>query len=198
MPHFDSDSTPYFIERLAAANLYLEYGSGGSSVLASKMGKRFVSVDSDPYFIRSVKAKIARSETPVPCLQHTFIHANLGLTEAWGVPVWTRPTTKRLASWRFYFTAPWEATQERFCPDLILVDGRFRVACALTTILHMADTKGWEILVDDYVGRPHYTVIEEFANLERTIGRMAIFKPKDGVNLDALLKSIEIHASDWR
>lgn len=195
MPHFDSDSTPYFIERLSAATLYLEYGAGGSSILASKMGKRFVSVDSDPYFISSVKAKIAQMGGTS---SGTFIHANLGLTEAWGVPVWTRPTTKRLASWRSYFMAPWVDARERFRPDLILVDGRFRVACALTSILHLADTPHWEILVDDYVGRHHYTVIEEFARLEKMVGRMAVFKPKDGIDLDALQRNIEVYASDWR
>jgi len=104
MPHFDSDSTPYFVERLSAATLYLEYGSGGSSILASQLGKKFVSVDSDPYFIESVEKKIAKLGIAP---SGTFVHANLGLTEAWGVPVCTRPTVKRLASWRSYFTAPW-------------------------------------------------------------------------------------------
>lgn len=198
MPHFDSDSTPYFIDKLSAATLYLEYGAGGSSILASKMGKRFVSVDSDPYFIKSVKAKIAQLGVPSSGAHGTFIHANLGLTEAWGVPVWTSPTKTRLASWRSYFTAPWVDAPERFRPDLILVDGRFRVACALTSILHLADTPNWELLVDDYLGRPHYTVIEEFARLEKMVGRMAVFKPKAGVDLDALRKNIEVYGSDWR
>jgi len=195
MPHFDSDSTPYFIERLSAATLYLEYGSGGSSILASQLGKKFVSVDSDPYFIESVEKKIAKLGV-TSC--GTFIHANLGLTEAWGAPVCTRPTVKRLASWKSYFTAPWNELSERFSPDLILVDGRFRVACALTTILNLAQKDRWELLVDDYHGRPHYRAIEEFANLERMVGRMAVFKPKASIDLEALNKSLRVYAGDWR
>jgi hypothetical protein len=198
MPHFDSESTPYFIQKLSAATLYLEYGAGGSSILASKMGKNFVSVDSDSYFIASVKAKITRLE-PTPSSGHgLFIHANLGLTEAWGVPVWTRPTKKRLTAWRSYFTAPWVDNAERFHPDLILVDGRFRVACALTSILHVTGNSDWELLVDDYEGRPHYTIIEQYANLEKMVGRMAVFTPKKDVDLDALQRSLDAYASDWR
>jgi len=96
------------------------------------------------------------------------------------------------------FHSSMERTSERFTPDLILVDGRFRVACALTTILNLAQDDRWELLVDDYRGRSHYTAIEKFANLERMVGRMAVFKPKANIDLDALSTSLAAHAGDWR
>lgn len=202
-PHFDGDSTPYFVERLSVAKLYLEYGTGGSSVLASKMGKSIVSVDSDPFFLEAVKEKIGITVDGKGDATQTFIYIDIGLTERWGVPVCTRPTPRRLAAWRSYFTAPWSGAGGngvggRFLPDLILVDGRFRVACALTTILNLSDQRNWEILFDDYLGRSHYAIVEEFASLERMVGRMAVFKPKERIDVDSLRRTLEAYASDWR
>ena len=162
------------------------------------MGKSFVSVDSDPYFLRAVQKKILDLDLGLDCggANRHFKYINIGLTERWGVPVSTRLTPRRLAAWRAYFSAPWQ--QGDFQPDLILVDGRFRVACALTTILHLADNSSWTILFDDYQGRPHYAVVEQFASLEAMVGRMAVFTPKQGIDLNALRECLEQHASDWR
>jgi hypothetical protein len=196
MPHFDTESTPYFVKRLSNASTFLEYGAGGSSVLAARMGKSFVSVDSDPYFLRAVQKKILDLGLDGGGANRHFKYINIGLTERWGVPVSTRLTPRRLAAWRAYFSSPWQ--QGDFQPDLILVDGRFRVGCALTTILHLADKNSWTILFDDYQGRPHYAVVEQFASLEAMVGRMAVFTPKQGIDLNALRECLDQHASDWR
>lgn len=196
MPHFDSESTPYFVKKLSDAATFLEYGAGGSSVLAARMGKNFVSVDSDPYFLGAVQKKIRELGLDGGGSAWHFKYINIGLTERWGVPVCTRPTPPRLAAWRSYFTAPWQ--QGGFQPDLILIDGRFRVACALTTISHLAGNDAWTILFDDYQGRSHYAVVEQFASLEAMVGRMAVFTPKQGIDLNALRECLEQYASDWR
>jgi hypothetical protein len=64
--------------------------------------------------------------------------------------------------------------------------------------LHVTGNSDWELLVDDYEGRPHYTIIEQYANLEKMVGRMAVFTPKKDVDLDALQRSLDAYASDWR
>ncbi len=53
------------------------------------------------------------------------------------------------------------------------------------------------LLVDDYADRPHYRIIERFAQLERMVGRMAVFRfvPAAGPELEA---ELERHYSDWR
>ena len=196
-PHFDNESTAYFVERLRAARSYLEYGAGGSSFMASQMGKNFISVDSDSYFLRAVKIKIEKECPRSNAQMGHFIHADIGLTEAWGVPVFTKLTPSRLAAWKHYFSAPWLGQFNNFSPDLILVDGRFRVACALTSIFHLTGKKDWEVLVDDYVEREQYRVIEQFAVLEKMVGRMAIFKPMKDLNVEALQNKLLEHETDW-
>jgi hypothetical protein len=91
-PHFDPESTQYFIDRLANAAEYLEYGSGGSTVEAARQRKKFTTVESDLYFLRAVQRKIGDSGG-------NLVHVNIGLTGEWGFPVFKKETPSRVARW---------------------------------------------------------------------------------------------------
>lgn len=186
-PHFDEESTPYFEALLRDANSYVEFGSGGSTVLAAKMGKSFVSIDSDPYFLSAVEKKIGGTNS-----NQKLISVDIGLTGPWGVPVSDKKTPDRKTKWAKYPTAPWGP----LAPDLVLVDGRFRVACALMCIKLFPEAS-WTILLDDYQERPEYWIVEKFAHLEMMVARMAVFKPRahDRKQLQAAL---DLYLEDWR
>jgi hypothetical protein len=174
-PNFDPEITAYFREQLAKARNYMEYGSGGSTVLANKMVTNLVSVDSDANLLGDVQRKLQENDQRA---MTKLIHVNIGLTEHWGMPVFTRPTRRRLRRWEGYAKAPWRyfrtISQQ---PDLILVDGRFRVACVLESLLSLSPLSQTQILLDDYVDRPWYDVVEQFADRE-LVGRMAILRPR--------------------
>lgn len=201
-PHFDEQSTPFFITLLQASTSYLEFGSGGSTFLAATTGKRFTTIESDPYFLQAVQRKIEESGVSLNPETQRLIPVDIGLTESWGVPVFQKPTPARLERWRNYYSRPFKKEGENggseFLPDLILVDGRFRVACTLSVALHLFGRSGWTLLFDDYVGRPHYTVVEQFLTLSQMVGRMAVFTPKTGVVQEELRRALEHHAVDWR
>src|SRR5579872_1792445 len=57
-PALDEASKPAFASMLRECRFYLEYGSGGSTVMAARMNKRFISLETDPYYMRAVRAKI--------------------------------------------------------------------------------------------------------------------------------------------
>lgn len=194
-PDFDDVTIPLFLERLATARAYLEFGSGASTVLAAKRGVPFTSVETDKPFLNAVRAKVVAAGA-LDLSKQRFIHANIGLTENWGAPLFKTPTPERAARWRAYASAPWTAGAPR--PDFILVDGRFRVACALIAIQHLADAGDWELWLDDYDGRDHYHVVEQFARLERMSGVTAIFKPRDGIDRAALAQAIDAACLDYR
>lgn len=189
-PHFDDQSTKFFMEKVNSSTFYVEYGTGGSTVQASKWGKPFIGVDSDKVFLESVKRKLGNLKSD----QH-LIHVDIGLTGPWGIPIFKKPMTSRLKKWKSYPAAPWTLISKDNLPDLILVDGRFRVACALTSIKHMP--KYAHLLVDDYAERPHYHIIERFARLDAMVGRMAVFSSLPVANAD-LEGVLEKHYSDWR
>jgi len=195
-PEFEADCIPFFLDLLTQTAAYLEFGTGGSTVLAAMHGVRFVSVESDRHFLSAVKKKIASIGRLDPEKQ-TYIAANIGATEAWGAPVLQRPTPKRVARWRDYPRAPWATMEKLPGPYLVLVDGRFRVACALLAAKFLNGREG-KILIDDYGDREHYRAVERHLELRARCGRMALFTPRKDINMRALQADIEAYSADWR
>ncbi|MFU1981954.1 hypothetical protein [Bordetella hinzii] len=154
---------------LGHARVFLEYGSGGSSVMASQSAvERIYSVDSDRAFLRAVQDKIA--ETGAPPGKYLPIYVDIGPTGAWGTPT----SREFMHLWPDYLKEPWRRlAQDGQTPDLILIDGRFRVASLLISLMHAP--AGCVVLFDDYADRPVYHVVERFLKLRRKAGRMAEF-----------------------
>jgi hypothetical protein len=171
-PFLDEDSSAAFLPMLENCRRYLEYGSGGSTVLVARLNKPFVSIDTDRYFLNAVRRKIGK---PAPH-QH-LVHGNIGWTKEWGEPAFQSPSARRRKKWKNYAETPWKYVEKELLPDLVMVDGRFRVAAALTSCVHLVNAPESRILVDDYDTRPNYHVIEEYAQLVGMAGRMAIFRP---------------------
>ena len=170
-PAFDPVFEQYFRDRLTRARFYLEFGSGASSILAARAGIETLSVESDARFA----AVVADATRDAP--HSTMIHADIGLTEEWGYPVLTSPTPERLAAWRGYTQLALDAVAKRsHFPDLVLVDGRFRVACALASAnAALSGGHTTEILFDDYTLRRHYHAVENYLGDPAIIGRSAQF-----------------------
>lgn len=151
----------------AGAGTILEYGSGGSTVLAAGMaGKRVFSVESDRKWLRRMKEWFAGN----PPLADVQLHwADIGPTKRWGVP-------KDEGGWRNFADYPlsvWDRP-DFVQPDVVLIDGRFRVGCFLATIFRLA--RPAMVLFDDYRPRRAYRAVEAFFAPVEVIGRMARFQ----------------------
>lgn len=153
----------------ARADVILEYGSGGSTVLASEMpGKTVFSVESDPDWAQMMRDWLA-SNPPAPGTEVDIIWSDVGPTKDWGRPVDD-------SEWRRYSRYPlqvWQLKDFRH-PDVVLVDGRFREGCALAAAF-LAE-RPLTLLFDDYVGRQQYHQVEEFLGQPEITGRMARFE----------------------
>ncbi|ORV64778.1 hypothetical protein AWC03_03700 [Mycobacterium europaeum] len=172
MPHFDSpESTAWFLERLARAKRYLEFGSGGSTYQAAKLGIDFITVDTDPFFLDRVRAKVGTAGLSRP--GQVFRHADIGWTGPWG-----RPQGLVTDARRELFRRASDPPPECFdgvLPDLVLIDGRFRVASALKILNVLGAQPGWTVIVDDYADRPQYHKIQDYAQVQM-VGRMAVIE----------------------
>lgn len=173
-PWFDEETLAWFTDRLPRAKSYLEFGSGGSTVMAAKLGIPTISVEGDHFFAKQVAKKIGRDH------RVTMLRPPIGLTGLWGVPVPGTPTQGRVAQWRSYIDLPFEvlAQSKQIFPDLFLVDGRFRTACALRAALETSKAgKEADLLFDDYERSNHdYSGIETILPAPERIGRSALFK----------------------
>lgn len=190
-PYLDTESIGVFKSALRDCRFYLEYGSGGGTVLAARLRKHFISVETDRHYLKSVRKKIGALSS-----NQRLVHANVGLTGPWGTPFWRRANPQRLRRWSSALEAPWQFIARGDSPDLVLVDGRFRVASTLICCLHLADSPTARILVDDYATYPNYHAIERYATLTRVVGRMAIFQPAPSASVPTLRAVIAEYSAD--
>jgi hypothetical protein len=194
-PDFDEPATTYFLAQLEQARNYLEYGSGGATILANRFVNTLVSVDCDGHRISDVRRRLAEEGRRALT---RLIHVNIGLTMERGMPVFTKPTRRRVRRWEDYAIAPWRYFRSiAQQPDLILVDGRFRVACVLESLLSLSPLSNAQILVDDYADRPHYQLIERFADFDM-VGRMAVLRPRRLLDRIQVRRLVKQYSADPR
>lgn len=144
----------------------LEYGSGGSTLLAADAARMAVfSVESDPAWARRMQAWFVDTPPKVPV---HVLYSDVGPTGKWGSP--SNKTKTR--QWPAYALSIWDHPAFLH-PDVVLVDGRFRLACMLTTLFRI--TRPVLLLCDDYLDRPSYHRFETLAGKPEMTGRMAAF-----------------------
>ena len=171
---FDGDDK-LFKKLIKDANVYFEYGCGKSTNYVLNFSKaKIFSVDTSELWLKRVNSN---SDNP---------RLNLKWVDVGNIGNWGYPTSFRMRK-NFPIYANWFWNKDEK-PDLVLIDGRFRIFCFLTSILHA--NVGTKILFDDYINRPFYHVVEEFCSIVDTCGRQALFevtaKSKDQVNEEVL------------
>ncbi|MCB6177147.1 hypothetical protein LHP98_03260 [Rhodobacter sp. Har01] len=147
------------------ADVVLEYGSGGSTVMAAELGAEVWAVESDAAWAAGLRSWFAANPTPG---QAHVLHADIGPTRRWGHPV----DETRFRDWPDYPLSVWEQPAFRH-PDVVLVDGRFRLACFLTVAFRIA--RQVTLFFDDYRLRKTYHAAETLLPPVEMIGRMARF-----------------------
>jgi hypothetical protein len=151
----------------AQAQVILEYGSGGSTVIAASMADKTVfSVESDVEWLSEMSAYFAANSVTADLHLH---HGNIGPTGDWGHPA----NDAEFRLWPNYPNSVWERA-DFVQPDVVLIDGRFRVACFLTVALR--STGPVTVLFDDYKDRKAYHAVEDIIQPKAMIGRMAHFE----------------------
>lgn len=185
----------FYLDMVSSSQNYLEFGSGSSTMVVAGIGKPLATVESNSEFLAFIEDRCRHMAVSSPAGRMNFVLGDIGETGPWGRPIF--PSYKRPRRWRNYPLAPWNKLGATYRADLVLVDGRFRVACALALVLQQRDAD-WNLLVDDFSDRPEYSPIKEFAQLRGLNGRMAHFQPKHNVDLGEAARAFEYFVSDWR
>jgi hypothetical protein len=166
----------------------LEFGCGGSTGLLLRAGlPRLLSADSDPGWLRRVGAD-------PPCAQPLaegrlrLLHIDIGQTGAWGWPA----DMAAMPHWPAYWRDPWEAAG---AVDLVQVDGRFRVACALAGVTRLAADA--VLLVHDFWPRAAYQgpLLRHF-EVAGSAGTLAMLTPRRPADAAMLAVDLAAHAFD--
>ena len=157
--------------------IYGEYGMGSSTIWVLDNCKcHVVAVDSNPVWIQHVKDKA-----------QSAVRLDASLVDLGALAHMGRPRTyDKRDNFIAYCTSIWQGSQK---PELVLIDGRFRVCCFLNCLLH--GEPGTKILFDDYLYRPTYHVVEEFVEPSDYCGRQALFVVPDDLNKDEIAGQME-------
>ncbi len=186
----DPEGLNAFQEAIGQCSCFLEYGTGGSTICAARTAnvKHVISVDSAPEWIGKVREALGASNA-----QLQVLHCDIGEVSDWGRPI-NRSRSKNF--WN-YMVTPWrKASELNLVPDLVLNDGRFRVASFLYSLL--SARIGTKILFDDYFDRPCYFVVEKYCKVSSRHGRMACFYVDKQFSVPELAASCAEYSNDWR
>lgn len=178
-PCMSDGEAALFRHSLERATHYFEYGSGGSTVWAVEHGLTVHGVESDRNWVSALKHHLGK--------QCEVAVVDIGPTGAWGFPASTHCAER--------FPDYSRAIEEHAMAfDLILVDGRFRVACTMAAIRHSVSrgaAQSVRIFIHDFWNRPQYHVVLEFLESQQQCESAGVFRIKPGI-------SLELVDSVWR
>lgn len=171
------------LERLIAkAQFYLEFGSGGSTELAIALGcRKILSVESSAEWIEQMSEKPAVREA-LASRQLTFEYIDVGPVRAWGFP----RNNSQIRNWPEYYLRPFIKYEWPF--DFILIDGRFRKACAYASWAFIKEKA--IVAIHDYTHRDDLSEIEKFFNVEESIDSLIVLSKKQKVLPQTFFSSV--------
>ncbi|AJC89596.1 glycosyltransferase family 2 protein [Campylobacter lari] len=196
-PNIESQKYRYFFPMCATKNeinlflsyairskYYLEFGCGGSTfVVAYSTSACIYSVESDLNFINF----LSKNEVISASLQNSrlkFFHVDIGETKEWGYPKSLNCKDKFILYSQYVFSVI-----NPSLIDLIFIDGRFRVACVLNSILNCP--KSIYIVHDFFNRKEKYGVVLDFLDCIDSIDTLAVFKVKDNIDVSQVKECYE-------
>lgn len=158
-----------FYKYLSNATTYFEYGSGGSTYQASLKDniQKIYTVESDLTWLSILNKNIK----PQKLDKITFIYCDMKTSpNTYGNP----GKDSKPEQWKNYSDQILLVNDKI---DLILIDGRFRVACCLKCHMYMDDN--CIIAFDDFLDRPEYHIIlDYFYIIDQTNDKRMVFLKK--------------------
>jgi hypothetical protein len=174
-------------ECLSKAASLVEFGCGGSTLVAaqSRSLRRIWSVESDPAWLDTLRGQpdaVAAERDG----RLTLAHADIGPVGPFGVPV----DDRHRAAWPRYHEAVWN-DPETLGTDLVLVDGRFRVACALQAVARCSPHT--VVLFHDFWNRTPYHPVLAFTDWLGSCDSLAILRRKPSLDAAQLRVVLDAH-----
>ena len=170
---------------------YLEYGAGGSTFLFlenSGPKSKMYAIESDSKWITFLKRwRVIRRNMHERRLE--FKYVDIGEVGSFGTPI----NMKRKDDWNNYSNS--DALWKDNSFDTVLIDGRFRVACAANVALNCNNE--CKILIHDYTFRKEYHVVEEFLDLVKVTDTLCEFRIKKNIDYDITKKIYESYKDNY-
>lgn len=166
-------------EQLEQSSFVLEFGIGGSTGIACEYDlQRLVGIDSHPDWITNCYSdpRIANMAAKGRINLH---YVDIGPVQEWGIPA----NNSQSAKWRNYSLKVWSLIEDQ-TPDFVFVDGRFRLSCAVQSLLRVPNLRA--LGFHDFWSRPHFHPVLEFTDVVARDGQLAVLSPKKDMDVRKL------------
>ena len=177
-----------FDKRVKNSRFYLEFGMGGSTFRVLQKSQAIVyTIDSSTEWISLMREyrQISRMEKKGRLF---LFHVDIGPTRVWGRPVDDQHKEK----FPDYSSQIFKLI-DKSKVDTILIDGRFRVACALKTILECYQNKNLQIIIHDFWNREDYHVLLKYFDSIDKVDSLGVFKIKSNIDLNKITEEYDRH-----
>ena len=179
MPLMNSAETNLLEKYISKVKTVFEFGCGGRTLYISskKNIKKIYSVESDKEWIKHVKDGLPKKAK----VFYVDINAD---SSNHGHP----KNDEKIDEWPKY--SAFLKSRRNYFPDLILVDGRFRVACCLQSIGKMK--KDSYLLVHDFDTKVRsYGAIEKYFDRIDQADSLHVFRKKENIQQKQLRKDLK-------
>lgn len=178
VPSMTASEIDCFRRHVQNARVYLEFGCGGSTKLAAEAGVgQIYSVDTDQEWVENCR----RHPSIAPLVSEgraIFQWIDVGPIKRWGYPT----DRSHVDRWPSYSLSVWEKIEGT--PDVVLVDGRWRVSTAVQTLLRCPSST--KLLVHDFPLRASYHQILPFVEVIEEVDSLIVCHGKPGLDARAL------------
>ena len=187
-PVLDKETMALFHDLVTApeTKAYLEFGAGGTTLIAAQHVEFLISVESDRLYRDLVRSSVEALEVGA---ETHLLHGDFGITAGWGKPLF------KLNGYSFsgknYVNAPWALIEQKQRKiDFVLVDGRYRAACVCKALLSPSTSHSM-ILLDDFSDRQEYHGVLDVADVLERPGRSILLRRKSDFDVEVCEKLLQ-------
>jgi len=150
----------FFMDLIKKSKFVYEYGSGNSTLFMKKNKVKYVSIESKKDIFVKLKKK-----------NLNIFFFSLGITKRYSIPYFLRLKKKKIINYANSINI-----LNIKNPDLILIDGRFRVICFFYIMNYLRSKKlnNTVVIIDDF-NRKEYSIINSYFKI-KCIGRIGYLK----------------------
>jgi hypothetical protein len=175
------------------SKVYLEFGMGGSTLRTLQNSKANIySIDSDLNWINLIRRYWIIRFYENRRLH--LLHINIGRTKEWGYP----EGIDSVALFPNYSANVFNIIKNKEQIDTVLIDGRFRVACTLRTIMECHLNRQLKIIIHDFWNRPIYFILLKYLYEINRADTLGVFRIRENTNLQLVCADYEQYKYDYR
>ena len=183
-----------FIDTIVDSKYYLEFGAGGSTFLALKTtNAKVFSVEADSNWINYMRKNYFIYEQEL-LFRLVFYYIYIGEIKSISYPV----DDSKQNNYPNYSSQIFKYLGDDIINkiDIVFIDGRFRVACALNSIINV--NKNTKIIIHDFFDRDYYHILLNYLDIIEKSDSLGVFKIKDNMDYDEVKELVKLYCYDKR